>query len=126
VLVFKIGGKAELEPYEVFEVDKVAATEDFGSAAQLEHGRVLYDRNCMVCHGPLVVSSGAIQDLRWAPAPGTQQEFADVVLNGKYASAGMASFASTLSADDAESIRAYVINRATEDAAAYAAQTPPQ
>ncbi len=122
--VIKISAKVQLKPYEVIEVDKVAAAEDFGNAAQLEHGRVLYDRNCMVCHGPLVVSSGAVQDLRWAQAPGTKQDFADVVLGGKYASAGMASFAATLSHDDAESVRAYIINRATADAAAYAAQAP--
>jgi len=79
----------------------------------------------MVCHGPLVVSSGAIQDLRWAQAPGTKEDFADVVLNGKYASAGMASFKATLTPADAESIRAYIINRANEDAKAIAAQTPP-
>jgi quinohemoprotein ethanol dehydrogenase len=125
VIVYKIGGKSQLEPYEIFEADKVAAAEDFGSIAQLEHGRILFDRNCMVCHGPLVVSSGAIQDLRWAQAPGTKEDFADVVLNGKYASAGMASFAATLNAADAESIRAYIINRANEDAKAIAAQTPP-
>jgi len=124
VLVYKIGGKAELEPYEVFEVDKVPAAEDFGNAQQLEYGRVLFERNCMVCHGQLVVSGGAIQDLRWAQAPGTKQDFADVVLNGKYASAGMASFASVLSPDDAESIRAYIINRAHEDADALAAAAP--
>jgi quinohemoprotein ethanol dehydrogenase len=116
VLVYKIGGKGELPPYEVFEADKVPAAADFGSAQQLANGRVLFDRNCMVCHGPLVVSSGVVQDLRWAQAPGSKQDFADVVLEGKYASAGMASFKATLSPTDAESIRAYIISRAHEDA----------
>jgi quinohemoprotein ethanol dehydrogenase len=124
VLVYKIGGKAELPPYEVFEVDPIPAAEDFGSAQQLERGRLLYDRNCMVCHGPFVVSSGAVQDLRWAQAPGTKEDFAEVVLNGKYASAGMASFAATLTPADAESVRAYIINRAHEDAKAAASATP--
>ncbi len=116
VLVYKIGGKAALPAYEVFEVDEVPAADDFGSAQQLANGRVLYDRNCMVCHGPLVVSSGAVQDLRWAQAPGAKQDFASVVLEGRLASAGMASFAATLSPADAESVRAYIINRAHEDA----------
>jgi mono/diheme cytochrome c family protein len=116
VLVYKIGGKAKLDPYEIFEADMVPAAKDFGSAQQLERGRVLFDRNCMVCHGPLVVSSGVVQDLRWAQAPGSKEDFADVVLNGKFATAGMASFAKTLSKADAESIRAYIIFRANEDA----------
>jgi mono/diheme cytochrome c family protein len=118
VLVYKIGGKATLPDYTPFQVDKIAAAEDFGSAAQLEHGRVLYDRNCMVCHGGLVVSSGVITDLRWSQAPATKDGFAEIVLDGKYASAGMASFAKTLNPADAESIRAYIVNRSNEDAAA--------
>ena len=124
VLVYKIGGKAELEAYAPYEMEKVAATEDFGSAAVIEHGRVLYERNCLVCHGGLVVSSGVVSDLRWSKAPATKDGFADIVLKGLYASAGMASFANTLNADDAEAVRAYIVNRANEDAKAYAAQAP--
>ncbi len=116
VIVYKIGGTAKLAPYEVLELDKVPVAEDFGSAQQLATGRVLYDRNCLVCHGPLVVSSGTVQDLRWAQAPATKESFAEVLLQGKYASAGMANFAATLSANDAESVRAYIISRAHEDA----------
>ncbi len=126
VLVYKIGGKAALEAYAPYEVEKVAATEDFGNAAVIEHGRVLYDRNCMVCHGGLVVSSGVVTDLRWSKAPATKDGFADIVMEGLYASAGMASFANTLNAADAEAIRAYIVNRANEDEAAIkAAEAPP-
>ena len=126
VLVYKIGGKAALEAYAPYEVEKVAATEDFGNAAVIEHGRVLYDRNCMVCHGGLVVSSGVVTDLRWSKAPATKDVFADIVMEGLYASAGMASFANTLNAADAEAIRAYIVNRANEDEAAIkAAEAPP-
>jgi PQQ-dependent dehydrogenase (methanol/ethanol family) len=125
VLVYRIGASAKLPEYEVFEMDKVPAAEDFGNAQQLANGRLLYDRNCQVCHGPLVVSSGAIMDLRWSQAPGSKESFKSVVLDGQYASAGMASFAATLSEADAESIRAYIINRAHEDAAAAAAANPP-
>ncbi|MDP3738771.1 MAG: c-type cytochrome, partial [Hyphomonadaceae bacterium] len=124
VLVYKIGGKATLPEYLRADVDQIPAAEDFGSAQQLAHGRTLFDRNCLVCHGPLVVSSGTVQDLRWAQAPGSKAAFAEVVLEGQYASAGMASFAKTLSPDDAESIRAYIINRANEDAAALKAAAP--
>jgi mono/diheme cytochrome c family protein len=46
------------------------------------------------------------------------------VLGGKYATAGMASFANTLAPDDAEAIRAYIVNRANEDAKALVATVP--
>jgi quinohemoprotein ethanol dehydrogenase len=125
VIVYKIDGAAELPPYEVFELDKVPAADDFGSAQMVEHGKELFFNNCMVCHGDGAQSGGVVQDLRWAQAPGSAETFAAVVLGGQYASAGMASFAGTLTPDDAESIRAYIISRAHEDAAA-AVAAPPQ
>jgi quinohemoprotein ethanol dehydrogenase len=118
VLVYKLGGQAKLDDYLVFDMDKVPATDDFGSAQQLAFGRVLYDRNCMVCHGPQVVSSGVVLDLRWAQSPATKDSFAEVVLAGKFASAGMASFQGKLTADEVESIRAFIVSRAHEDAKA--------
>jgi PQQ-dependent dehydrogenase (methanol/ethanol family) len=118
VLVFKLGGTAQLPEYLRMEPEMVPQAKAFGNAQQLANGRVLYDRNCMVCHGFQVISGGAVLDLRWAPAPATKETFAEVVLDGKYASAGMASFKAALSAADAESIRAFIIMRAHEDAKA--------
>jgi PQQ-dependent dehydrogenase (methanol/ethanol family) len=123
VIVFKIGGKAQLEPTEQFLPDPVPTAEDFGSVAMIEHGKELYFNNCMVCHGDSAQSGGIVTDLRWSQAAATKEAFAEVVLGGKFASAGMAPFP-TLTADDAESVRAYVVNRANEDAKAAAAATP--
>jgi mono/diheme cytochrome c family protein len=116
VLVYKLGGTAKLDDYLVLETDRIPPTDDFGSVQQVELGRVLYDRNCMVCHGPQVVSSGVVLDLRWAQSPATQESFADVVLGGKYASAGMAAFEGKLTPPEVESIRAFIVSRAHEDA----------
>jgi mono/diheme cytochrome c family protein len=124
VLVYKIGGKAEMTPDEPFPPDPVPMAEDFGSAAQLALGKDLYFENCMVCHGDAAQSGGIVADLRWAPAPATKETFAEVVLGGKYATAGMASFANTLKPEDVEAIRAYIVNRAHEDAEAAKAAAP--
>ncbi len=126
VVVFKIGGKAVLETDESFPPDPTPVADDFGSLAQIEHGRELFFNNCMVCHGDSVQSGGIVTDLRWAPAPATKETFAEVVIGGKYATAGMASFAKVLTPDDVESIRAYIINRANEDAKTIAAAAPQQ
>ncbi len=125
VVVFKIGGTAEMIADEAFPADPVPLAEDFGSAAMLEHGKELFFNNCMVCHGDAAQSGGIVTDLRWAQASATKETFAEVVLGGKYATAGMASFANTLTPDDAEAIRAYIVNRANEDAKALAAAPVP-
>jgi quinohemoprotein ethanol dehydrogenase len=124
VVVFKIGGKGVLETDESFAPDPTPVADDFGSLAQIEHGKEVFFNNCMVCHGDSVQSGGIVTDLRWAPAPATKETFAEVVIGGKYATAGMASFANVLTPDDVESVRAYIINRANEDAKATAAAAP--
>jgi PQQ-dependent dehydrogenase (methanol/ethanol family) len=121
VIVYKVGGKAELPEYLTMELDRTPAGPSFGAPQQIGLGQVLYDRNCLVCHGSLVVSGGAIQDLRWAQSPGDKDSFRKVVLEGQYASAGMASFAGKLTADEAEAVRSYILFRANEDAAPAAA-----
>ncbi len=124
VIVFKVGGAAKLPAYEIFGPDPVPAAEDFGSAAMLEHGKTLYFQNCMVCHGDSAQSGGLVTDLRWSSAGATKDTWKAVVLDGQYASAGMASFKGALSEADIEAIRAYVVNRANEDAAALKAAAP--
>jgi quinohemoprotein ethanol dehydrogenase len=125
VLVYKIGGAAQLPPYERPEVAHVPPAAAFGTPAQLELGRVYYDRNCQVCHGALVVSGGVLPDLRWSQTAATKEAFADVVINGSRASRGMVSFAPALSAKEVEAVRAYIVARAHEDAAAPAAAPSP-
>jgi len=127
VLVYKIGGAAKLEPNYPFVPDPVPTAEDFGSAAVVEHGKELYFNNCMVCHGDSVQSGGIVTDLRWSGVPATKDGFAEVVIDGKYASSGMASFKQKLAPEDVEAIRAYIVNRSNEDAAAIkAAAQPPK
>ena len=78
----------------------------------------------MVCHGDSVRRAASSPICAGPRRPATKDGFAEVVLDGKYASAGMASFANTLSADDVEAVRAYIVNRANEDAAAIKAAAP--
>jgi quinohemoprotein ethanol dehydrogenase len=48
-------------------------------------------------------------------SPATHGEFLDIVIGGKRAVNGMASFSDTISKDDAEAIHHYVIARANAD-----------
>ncbi|HEY2591492.1 MAG TPA: PQQ-dependent dehydrogenase, methanol/ethanol family [Steroidobacteraceae bacterium] len=76
-------------------------------------GEALYGRHCAVCHGQNAVGSGP-KDLRHLGSQ-AHADFDAIVLGGKLAKAGMASFANALTKDDAKSIHAYVIARAQED-----------
>jgi hypothetical protein len=63
--------------------------------------------------------------LRYSALLGTSEVWAAVVIGGTLAQNGMASFASEVSADDADAIRAYVIAAAHAASAASGAQAAP-
>jgi quinohemoprotein ethanol dehydrogenase len=111
LLVFKVGGGEQLPPLTpaapVPDPPPLRANEE-----TVRHGAELFAANCAVCHGQLAV--GGVKDLRMMDAK-THASFNDIVLNGARADKGMASFAKSLKAEDAEAIHAYVISRAQED-----------
>jgi quinohemoprotein ethanol dehydrogenase len=112
LLVYKLNGKAKLPP-----VVQVKATLDpppdiRGSNLELQEGSNLYAKNCQGCHGDNV--RGGIKDLR-RMSKQTHAEFFDIVLGGKRAANGMASFADILSRKDAELIQKFIIARINED-----------
>jgi quinohemoprotein ethanol dehydrogenase len=78
-----------------------------------EAGSQLFQRYCLNCHGIDAITSGVVADLRYASLE-THAQFADIVLGGIRAHAGMASFADLLDADEVLAIQAYVIRRARE------------
>jgi quinohemoprotein ethanol dehydrogenase len=77
-------------------------------------GKTTYITTCGVCHGDAVVGSGVIPDLRYSPAIGDAAAWKTIVLDGALKARGMVSFAPMLNAQDAEAMRAYVIDRAND------------
>ncbi|MFT3722920.1 MAG: PQQ-dependent dehydrogenase, methanol/ethanol family [Hyphomonadaceae bacterium] len=124
VLVFKIGGNAKLDPLEISNAAPVPAARKFGSAAAIAAGEQLYANNCLVCHGGGAQSSGITPDLRWSQQTATKDAFSQIVLDGRFAAGGMASFKGKLSSQEVEAVRAYVVERANADAAAHLNSTP--
>ena len=111
VVVFKLGGKGTI-PKSVPASAPIAQAKPFGDAAMKELGRVQYHRNCMMCHGPLAISSGVLPDLRWSAATADAKLWNSVVLEGVLSSNGMVSFKAQLTPAEAEAIRAYVAHQA--------------
>ena len=80
--------------------------------AEVSAGRELYAENCVRCHG--VDAVGGVKDLRWMDSA-AHEDFLDIVLHGKLAERGMASFGDVLDEEQARAIHAFLIARANED-----------
>lgn len=96
----------------------------FASAAVIERGRELFtSAGCLYCHGANmnVPAGGRVPDLRYLP-PEIFSSWDQIVLGGALSAAGMPAFGSgklpmtgevkPLSPDDAQAIRAFVIDQA--------------
>ena len=69
------------------------------------------------CHAPGAVGSTELPDLRRSGALENRAAWLQIVHGGALSDNGMASFAPSLSEDEVEAIRQYVIKRANEDKA---------
>jgi quinohemoprotein ethanol dehydrogenase len=112
VFVFKLGGKGVIPDALQSHVEATPKAKAFGDAAQIAAGFRHYSENCSLCHGPLAISSGVLPDLRWSGVSADSDTWRAVVLDGILAGNGMTSFKQQLSPDEAEAVRAYVLDQA--------------
>ncbi len=111
ILTFKLGADGQLpdidwKPTVVFNPPEQSASEAF-----IHEGFAVYQDICMGCHGLNAVSGLLISDLRGSAYLWDDKGWEDVVLGGKLREKGMASFEGNLSAEQAQAIRAYVIQQ---------------
>ncbi len=78
----------------------------------LDLGATQYATYCDSCHGPNAVNLGILPDLRYSALLHSSEAWRDVVLGGAMADNGMAGFDAVLDPEQAEAIRAYVIEQA--------------
>jgi len=117
LLVFKLGGTAALPEEPDFALAPLDPPLSKASAEVIELGRTKYARYCAVCHAPGAVGSTELPDLRRSGALENRTAWLQIVHGGALSDNGMASFAPSLSEDEVEAIRQYVIKRANEDKA---------
>jgi quinohemoprotein ethanol dehydrogenase len=116
MLVFKLGGTANLPQVEPVVDQSLTALPSQGGATAVHKGEQLFQRYCAACHGDVAVSGGVLPDLRYSSALETDEWYSDV-LGGMLHSDGMVSFAKELSHEDAAVIRAYVVFRRNQSVA---------
>jgi quinohemoprotein ethanol dehydrogenase len=115
LLVFKLGGTAALPNAPTLARAPLDPPPSRASAATIELGREKYARYCSVCHAPGAVGSTVLPDLRRSGALENPAAWLQIVHDGALKDNGMASFADSLSKEEMQAIREYVIKRANED-----------
>ena len=85
------------------------AVEAAADADAIERGRVLFMRNCHMCHGDRAVSGSNIPDLRHM-SDETVAQFGAIVLGGLRHQGGMPGFAERLEQANAEDLLAYLLS----------------
>ena len=110
LLVFKLDGATEL-PEAVDTPLVINPPPMTASADTVREGQRLYRDYCMFCHGDNAISGGAIPDLR-ALTEEKHAQFQAIVRGGLHWEMGMVGFGNELTEQDAENIRAFIIERA--------------
>ena len=118
LLVYRLGGTADLPDPPQFERPPIAPPPLTASEETIAVGAPLYETYCGTCHGAGVVGVGLLPDLRRSSYLHDPQAWAQVVVGGALEPNDMASFAPVLDAEEAQAVRAYVVMRANQDAAA--------
>jgi quinohemoprotein ethanol dehydrogenase len=111
LIVLKLGGKASLPALPETPPYVWNPPAQIGTPADIAAGQSNFQRYCLVCHGPGAVGNGVLPDLRKSGAIADAETWKSVVIDGVLKGNGMVSFASVLSPQEAEQMRAYVISR---------------
>lgn len=115
LLVFALGGDAQLPVPLTYEPRELNPPELNASQDVVDAGGALYGENCGVCHGIGGQQRGAnFPNLLVTPMLHSQQAFDQVVLGGIRAENGMVSFSDRLSEEDSEAIRWFLVAQAIE------------
>jgi quinohemoprotein ethanol dehydrogenase len=117
VLTFRLGAKATLPPRTTTTRALNLPPDTPPTKEAFERGLVLYQVNCMICHGDTGVSGGVVPDLRYSATLGSSEAWKAIVLDGSMVNNGMVKFDGILKRDEMETIRAYVIQRAHDEKA---------
>lgn len=80
----------------------------------VDNGYFQYQTYCQTCHGDNGEGAGMLPDLRWAGAIRHQDAFYNVVGRGALTAYGMDRFDTSMTPDEIEAIRQYLIKRAND------------
>ena len=111
LIVLKLGGSGTLPALPASTALPWNPPAQTAKPEQISAGKPLFARYCSVCHGDSAIGNGFTPDLRVSGTLANAQAWNGVVIGGALKDRGMVSFAKVLNAQDAENLRAYVIDR---------------
>jgi quinohemoprotein ethanol dehydrogenase len=111
LIVLKLGGTAKLPPLPATTQLSWNPPAPIGTPQQITEGKALFGRYCSVCHGDSAIGNGFTPDLRVSGSLSNADAWNAVLIDGALKDRGMVSFAKVLTPQDAEKLRAYVIER---------------
>ena len=111
LLVFKLGGEAELSEKPILVSREFSLQARTASERDLARGAALYNQHCMRCHGIGAVSQGLVPDLRYMNQS-THDIFEAIVYDGVLSEAGMIGFKDVLSKGEVAALHSYLIDTA--------------
>jgi mono/diheme cytochrome c family protein len=114
VVVFKLGGNAELPAAAVTAQPVLNPPARFGTEAQIAMGQEMYLSSCSACHEGQARNSTGAPDLSYSVFLGSNAAFSSVVIDGILMDGGMRSFRGGLSPEQVEAIRAHLVTVAND------------
>ncbi len=113
IVTFKLNGASDL-PFVAAPAFELDPPESVASEEVIALGRAAYHKSCWMCHGDTAVNNSGVPNLRYSPAISDADIFGAFVLDGIAEERGMPNFSDTLSIDEVDDIRAYIIKRAND------------
>ncbi|MXP48197.1 PQQ-dependent dehydrogenase, methanol/ethanol family [Altererythrobacter luteolus] len=115
MLVFKLGGTSALPEAQDMATAPLDPPPSRASADIIAAGGKSYARYCAVCHAPGAVGSTVLPDLRRSGTLENKAAWLSIVHDGALQDNGMASFKGSLSKEQIDAIREWIIFRANQD-----------
>ena len=113
LLVFKLGGQAQLPPAAPPPaIAPPPLPENTATPQQVAQGQALFGRYCQVCHGASAGGGGVLPNLQRSATLGDPDTWKAILIDGMLKDKGMVSFAKVLTPEQAQLIRLYVIDEA--------------
>jgi len=113
VIAFALDGKDSLPPQNDKGFLPVRPPSNFEHAS-LKEGYFQFQTYCAACHGDNAISGGVLPDLRWSGAIRSAESFYNVVGRGALTAYGMDKFDKSMTPQQIETIRQFIIGRAND------------